>query len=444
MKKRRLSHIQFIALGFLIIVAVGTLLLMLPFSTREGRGADFISALFTAVSSSCVTGLILHDTATYWSLFGQIVIIALIQLGGLGFMTVTLFAVGLFKKQTGLRERALLAESINTESLGGMRRLVRIIITGTAIFELSGALLLSIRFIPLFGVAKGIYYSVFHSISAFCNAGFDLLGNYSGEYSSFTAFSDDILVNITLMLLIIIGGIGFLVWEDIITHRLKFKSYRLHTKIVLITSSVLIFGGALLLWIFEINGITKNMSVTEQILTSLFGSVTARTAGFNTIDIAAMSDSSKLFTSMLMFIGGSSGSTAGGVKTTAIAVIIIYLLAFVRGKEPNAFGRKLQDTALKKAITVISINLFLSLLGTILICSTNGIPLPDAMVEAFSAMGTVGMSTGITRDLNTFTVLFTAFLMFCGRVGSITFALALLEKKSVPPVSYPTENITIG
>ena len=444
MKKRQLSHIQFIALGFFIIIAIGTFLLTLPFSTRDGEGASFVSALFTAVSSSCVTGLILHDTATYWSLFGQIVIISLIQLGGLGFMTVTLFAVQLFKKQTGLRERALLAESINTESLGGMRRLVRIIITGTLIFELSGALLFSIRFIPKFGILKGIYFSVFHAVSAFCNAGFDLMGGYSGEYSSFTAFSNDILINVTIMLLIIIGGIGFLVWEDILTHRLHFKLYRLHTKIVLITSAILIFVGALLLWLFEINGICKDMPVKEQILTSLFGSVTARTAGFNTTDTAALTDSSKFLTSLLMFIGGSSGSTAGGIKTTSVAVILIYLFSFVRGKEPNCFGRKLVDISLKKAITVISINLLLALIGTFIICSTNNIPLTDSLFEACSAMGTVGMTTGITRDLNTVSVLFTAFLMYCGRVGSITFALALLEKRTVPPVSYPTESITIG
>lgn len=444
MKKRRLSHIQFIALGFFIIVAIGTFLLTLPFSTRDGEGASFVSALFTAVSSSCVTGLILHDTATYWSLFGQIVIISLIQLGGLGFMTVTLFAVQLFKKQTGLRERALLAESINTESLGGMRRLVRIIIIGTVIFELSGALLFSIRFIPKFGVLKGIYFSLFHSVSAFCNAGFDLMGGYSGEYSSFTAFSDDILINVTIMLLIIIGGIGFLVWDDILTHRLHFKHYRLHTKIVLLTTAILIFGGALALWLFETDGLCKGMPIKEQILTSLFGSVTARTAGFNTTDTAALTDSSKFFTSLLMFIGGSSGSTAGGVKTTAIAVILIYLFSFVRGKEPNCFGRKLQDTALKKAITVITINLLLALIGTFIISSTNNLPLSDSLFEAFSAMGTVGMTTGITRDLNTVSVLFAAFLMYCGRVGSITFALALLEKRTVPPVSYPTESITIG
>ncbi|MBE6807853.1 MAG: Trk family potassium uptake protein [Ruminococcaceae bacterium] len=444
MKKRRLSHIRFIALGFLIIVAAGTLLLMLPFSTCDGKGASFVSALFTAVSSSCVTGLVLHDTATYWTVFGQIVIISLIQLGGLGFMTVSLFAVQLFHKQTGLRERALLAESINTENLGGMRRLVRIIITGTIIFELSGALLFSIRFIPKFGFAKGIYFSIFHSISAFCNAGFDLMGGYSGEYSSFTAFSDDILVNTTIMLLIIIGGIGFLVWEDILKHRFHFKLYRLHTKIVLLTTVILIFGGALILWLFEINGINKDMPLKEQILTSLFGSVTARTAGFNTTDTALLSDSSKLFTSLLMFIGGSSGSTAGGVKTTTVAVILIYLASFVRGKEPNCFSRKLNDSALKKAVTVIAINLIFALVGTFVISSTNGIAVTDSLFEAFSAMGTVGMTTGITRDLNTLSVLLLAFLMYCGRVGSISFALALFEKRSVPPVSYPTENITIG
>lgn len=444
MKKRRLSHIQFIATGFLMIVAIGTVLLMLPFSTQDGEGAGFVSALFTAVSSSCVTGLILHDTATYWSLFGQIVIISLIQLGGLGFMTVALFTVQLFSKHTGLRGRALLAESINTESLGGMRRLVRIIIIGTAIVELSGALLFSIKFIPKFGILKGIYYSVFHAISAFCNAGFDLMGSYSGEYSSFTAFSDDILINTVIMLLIIIGGIGFLVWEDILKHHLHFKHYRLHTKIVLVTTAILIFGGALMLWIFEINGINQNMSIKEQILTSLFGSVTARTAGFNTTDTALLSDSSKLFTSLLMITGGSSGSTAGGIKTTSVAVIIIYLASFVRGKQPNCFGRRLDDVALKKAVTVIAINLLLSLTGTFIISATNNLPVIDSLFEAFSAMGTVGMTTGITRDLNLISTLFTAFLMFCGRVGSISFALALLEKRSVPPVSYPTENITIG
>lgn len=443
-KKKRLSHIQFIAVGFLVMIALGTLLLMLPFSTADGKGASPLSALFTATSASCVTGLVLHDTATYWSLFGQLVIISLIQIGGLGFMTVALFGMSLLGKRAGLRERALMAESINSENLGGFRRLVRIIIIGTLIFELTGAALLSIRFIPLFGAAKGIYYSVFLSVSAFCNAGFDLFGGYSGEYSSLTAFSDDILVNTVIMLLIIIGGIGFLVWEDILTHRHRIKLYRLHTKIVLFSTVILIFGSALLLWLFERNGLCREMGIKEQILTSLFGSVTARTAGFNTVDTAALSEPSSFLTILLMVVGGSSGSTAGGVKTTTVAVIFIYLLAHIRGKQPNCFGRKLDDEALKKAVTVITINVCLALFGSFVVCATNGVSMKDAMFEVFSAVGTVGMSTGITRDLNTLSKLLCALFMYCGRVGSISFALALLEKRSVPPVSYPTEHITIG
>ncbi len=442
--KKRLSHIQFIAAGFLIMITVGTLLLMLPIATRSGESAGPVSALFTATSASCVTGLVLHDTATYWSLFGQLVIISLIQLGGLGFMTVAMFAITLVGKRAGLRERALMAESINTESLSGFRRLARIIVTGTVIIELIGATLLSIRFIPLFGVGKGIYYSLFHAISAFCNAGFDLMGSYSGEFSSLVAFSDDILVNAVLISLIVIGGIGFLVWEDIIVNRHHVKKYRLHTKIVFTATAVLVLGGAVLIWLFEIDGVCKGMSVKEQILTSLFSSVTARTAGFNTVDTAALSDSSTFLTVFLMLIGGSSGSTAGGVKTTTIAVILIYLVSYVRGRQPNCFGRRLTDEALKKAVTVITINLIFSVVAGLIVCSTNNLPILDSMFETFSAVGTVGMTTGITRQLNTLSVLLCALLMYCGRVGSISFALALLEKRSVPPVSYPTEKITIG
>ena len=443
-KRRRLTHIRFIAVGYFIMIAIGTVLLMLPFATKSGESAGFISALFTAVSSSCVTGLVLHDTATFWSLFGQLVIITLIQIGGLGFMTIALFTTHLLKRRAGLRERALMAESINTESLGGMRRLTRIIILGTLIFELGGATILATRFIPLFGWIKGIYYSVFHAISAFCNAGFDLMGGYSGPYSSLTAFSDDIIINAVIMFLIIIGGIGFLVWEDIITHRHHIRRYRLHTKIVLTITAVLIFGGALLLWLFEIDGVCHGMSIKEQILTSLFGSVTARTAGFNTVDSALASDSSKFVTILLMFVGGSSGSTAGGVKTTTVAVIIINLFCYIRGNEAHIFGRKLPENALKKAVTVISISLAFAICGALFICVTDNVPIIDALYETFSAVNTVGVTVGITRDLNTISTLMLAFLMYFGRVGSISFALAILEKRSVLPISYPTENITIG
>lgn len=444
MKRKRLSHIQFIAVGFLIMIAIGTALLMLPFATKGEGSADFMSALFTATSASCVTGLVLQDTATYWSVFGQIVIISLIQIGGLGFMTVAMFAISLVSKRAGIRERVIMAESINTENFSGFRRLVKIIVFGTLLFEGIGAALLSIRFIRLFGVVRGIYYSVFHSVSAFCNAGFDLMGGYSGKFSSLVAFSDDVLVNTVIILLIIVGGIGFLVWEDILVNRHHFKKYRLHTKIVLTVSLILILGGALLLWLFERNGICEGMSIKEQILTSLFGSVTARTAGFNTTDSAALSDSSKLLNVLLMVVGGSSGSTAGGVKTTTIAVIFIYIISFIRGKEPNCFKRRLSDDALKKAVTVLGINLSLAITGSIIVCATNGVSMMDAMFEVFSAVGTVGMTTGITRELNTLSTVMCAFLMYCGRVGSVSFALAILEKRAVPPVSYPTEKITIG
>lgn len=444
MKKFKLSHIQVIALGFFLMITVGTILLMLPISTIGDTSADFLTSIFTATSASCVTGLVLQDTATYWSTFGQIVIITLIQFGGLGFMTIAMFFTHIIHKRAGLRERALMAESINTENLGGMKRIVRIILFGTLLFESLGAILLSTRFIKIFGFSKGIYYSIFHSISAFCNAGFDLMGSYSGEYSSFTAFSNDTTVNVVLCSLILIGGIGFLVWEDILNNGFKFKRYRLHTKIVLLMSFVLVFGGALFIWIFDRNGICKDMPIKEQILTSLFGAVTARTAGFNTVDTAAISDSSKLLTILLMFVGGNSGSTAGGVKTTSVAVLFIYLMASMRGTNPFCFGRKLQSDALKKAVTVISINLILALIGGFLIATSCNIPILDATFETVSAVSTVGMTTGITRDLNTVSALFTALLMYCGRVGSISFALALLEKRKYVPVSYPEEKITIG
>ena len=442
-KRKGLNHLQIIALGYFIIVFVGTFLLMLPFSTQSGESPSLLTAVFTSVSASCVTGLVAQNTATYWSTFGQIVILMLIQLGGLGYMTIATFFYRLVIHKRGLREKVMMAETINTTRLNNFSGLIKKIIFGTFLFEGAGAALLSISFIKRFGVAKGIYFAVFHSISAFCNAGFDLLGENT-PFVSLMDFSGDYIVILTISALIIIGSLGFLVWDDISVKRFSLKKLNLHSKIVLLVSGVLLIWGTVLFFIFEYNNLLKDMPFSEKLLNAFFASVSPRTAGFNSIDMATLSPSSVLLTLFLMFIGGSSGSTAGGVKTTSIVVILIYLFAFMRGEEPNAFGRKLQDTALKKAITVISINLLLALSGTFIICSTNNIPLTDSLFEAFSAMGTVGMTTGITRDLNTVSVLFTAFLMYCGRVGSITFALALLEKRTVPPVSYPTENITIG
>lgn len=445
MKHRKLSHIRVITLGYLIMIVIGTALLMLPAATRDGSSAGPVTALFTATSASCVTGLVLKDTATYWSLFGQLVIIALIQTGGLGFMTIAIFFFRLISKKASLRERAVMAESINTTQMGDFSRLVKKIITGTLIFEGSGGVLLSLHFIrqPGIGFFKGVYYGFFHSVSAFCNAGFDLMGG-SGEYSSFTSLYDNVFVNTVLMFLIVIGGIGFLVWDDITTCRFKFSKFSLHTKMVLSVTAALIFGGALLLYIFEHNNLGSNMSTGEEITAAFFGSVTARTAGFNTVDTGALTPASKLLTIILMFIGGSSGSTAGGVKTTTIAVIIIFLLAGISGRDNiHLFKRRIKEDALRKSVIIISINMLLALIGALVICASQGITVTDAMFETVSAISTVGMTTGITRDLNLLSRMVIIFLMYCGRVGSITFAVALFERRK-PPVSYPEEAVTVG
>lgn len=445
MKHHKLSHVRVITLGYFIMILLGTALLMLPCATRSGVGTGPVTALFTATSASCVTGLVLQDTATYWSLFGQLVIIALIQIGGLGFMTIAIFFFRIISKKASLRERAVMAESINTTHMGDFSRLVKKIITGTIVFESAGGILLALHFVrqPGFGFFKGVYYGFFHSISAFCNAGFDLMGD-SGKFSSFTTLSDNVLVNLVLITLIIVGGIGFLVWDDITACRFRFRKFSLHTKTVLTVTAVLIFAGALLLFVFEHNNTGRGKPLGEEIWVALFGSVTARTAGFNTVDTAALAPASKLITVILMFIGGSSGSTAGGVKTSTVAVIIIFLIAGMRGQDNiHFYKRRIREDALRKSVIIISINMLLLLFGATALCAAQGFDLTDALFETASAIGTVGMSTGITRDLNLFSKAVIIFLMYCGRVGSISFAVSLFERRK-PPVSYPEESITVG
>lgn len=324
LRPSRLSKVQIIALSFLGIILVGTLLLLLPIATREGQSTSLLDAAFTAVSATCVTGLIVHDTFSHWTLFGQLVILLMIQLGGLGLMAFSVTFSLLLRRKIGLKERGILQESVNTLQIGGIVKLVRQLLFGTLIFEGIGALLLAIRFAGDFGVGKGLYYGVFHSISAFCNGGFDLMG-VREPGSSMTYYAGDPLVNLTLIFLIMIGGIGFLVWDDLLKNKWHFRRYRLHTKIVLSMSAVLLFGGALMFFVLESDGILAGEPVGKQILVSLFQSATTRTAGFNTADTAALRDSSKLWMAMLMFTGGNPGSTAGGIKTTTLAVLLIYL-----------------------------------------------------------------------------------------------------------------------
>lgn len=438
------THARKIAIGFFIIIIVGTFLLTLPISGRSGEWTNPVDALFTATSATCVTGLAVFDTYQYWSVFGQIVIITLIQIGGLGFIT---FGVGFsifFKQRIGLARRNLIQESVSALKLAGVVKLVRKIIIGTAIFEGIGAVVLAIRFIPKMGFAIGIYNAVFHSISAFCNAGFDLMGRYE-EYSSLTAYSGDIVVNITIMLLIIIGGLGFIVWDDIWHNRLKFRKYSLHSKIVIISTTVLVFGGAILFGIFEHNNTMAGMNPVETVLASLFASVTTRTAGFNTIDLGAMTQSSKLLTDVLMFIGGSPGSTAGGIKTTSIVVMICYIGANLNGIQGvNILGRRISEEDVKKASVVMGINMGIAVVALIAITAVQPFNMDDLLLEVFSAIGTVGLSTGLTRQLTTFSKLVIIFLMYCGRIGSTTFATSFIGNKRRAPVQYPVEHINVG
>ena len=442
--KPRMSRTQVITLGFLIIISLGTLLLMLPISSQSGKSTPFLDAFFTATSASCVTGLVTVDTATHWSILGKCVILVMIQLGGLGFMTIATFFFIVINRRMGLRGRELLSESISSLELGGIMGLAKKIIAVTAFVELSGAALLSIRFCPQFGLLKGIFMGIFHSVSAFCNAGFDLLGGFE-KFGSFVPYANDALVNLTLYFLIIIGGLGFLVWDDMLEHGFRLKKYRLHSKIVLTATGFLLLLGAVILFFTERDAACSNMPIGERILTAIFGSVTARTAGFNTIDIAAMSDGGKLSTIILMFIGGSPGSTAGGIKTTTVFTLLIYGFSYIRHyRSFGVFGRRLEDGALDKAAAVFFTNLMLMLTATMLIVSIDKLPLVDTLFETSSAVATVGMTTGITRSLSTVSRIIIILLMFLGRVGSLSFGLALAEKRENAQLVDPVEKILIG
>ncbi len=441
---RRLSHVQIIIIGYLLMIAIGTGLLMIPAMSRQSGSIGFEKAFFTAVSTSCVTGLTLCDTWNTWTYMGQAVLLLLIQIGGLGFMTIATFFFALFGKKMGLYNRETMVESINTTKVGGIMKLAKVITLGTLSFEMIGAAFLAIRFIPEFGVGRGIWFSIFHSISAFCNAGFDLMG-IKEEYSSFVAYSGDWLVNITLMALITVGALGFIVWQDVARHRFRIRKYSLHTKAVLVMTLGLFVIGSVLFFFLEQEATGKDLPMDEKILTAMFSAVTPRTAGFNTVDTAALSESSRLLTIIYMLIGGSPGSTAGGVKTTTIFVVFVYMINLIRGRRrTTAFHRTISDDTLKKALVVLMYNISIGIIATMLICSIWGLPLFDILFESFSAIDTVGMTTGITRSLTGGSKYIIAFLMYLGRVGSVTFAVALIGKTGRAKVEYPEEQVTVG
>ncbi|MBP3604063.1 MAG: Trk family potassium uptake protein [Lachnospiraceae bacterium] len=442
----RLTYVRIIALGYLVVILAGTSLLMLPISTRAGEKTDFLTALFTATTSTCVTGLVVADTGSHWTSFGHVVILLMIQIGGLGFVTMGVMLAMALKKKITLRTRGLLQESMNGMNMGGIVRLVRYALKGTLIIEVTGAALLAICFVPVFGWGRGIWYGIFHSISAFCNAGIDLLGPHYGEYSSFVPFCDNIMINVVLMMLIILGGIGFFVWDDLKAKKFHVKKYALHTKMTLYMTFLLVIGGTVLFLIFENDNLLKEMNTADKILAAMFSSVTARTAGFNTIDTAGLTNASKLLTIVFMFVGGSPGSTAGGIKTVTALVLLSYVWSNLRAsKGVNIFNRRLDDDVIRKASNVVVISMLLAVTSWILICFIQPeLSVIDVMFEIFSAIGTVGMSTGLTRELSVGSRIVIILLMYCGRIGSMSFALSFTERKKVAPVQLPTEKIMIG
>ncbi len=441
-----MAPMKLIVSGYCLIILLGTLLLALPGATKGPGATSVTDCFFTATSATCVTGLIRFDTATHWTLFGQLVILSLIQIGGVGFMTIAIVILAFTKRKITLSQRSIMQNSISAPQIGGIVRMSKFIALGTLCIEGIGAVLLSFDFIPRFGWGKGIYYSVFHSVSAFCNAGFDLMGSETGEFSSLTGFAGNWYVNLVICLLIFIGGLGFFVWHDLKSKRFRFRKLNLQSKMVLCISVGLVFFGALAIFVLENNHtMLFGMPLQEKALAGLFQSVSARTAGFNTVDLAAMTDAGKMVMICLMLIGGSTGSTAGGIKTTTFWILCVSIFAtFRRKKNIEAFGRRMDEGITRTASCVFMTYLLLVVSAAVVISAVEGLPMITALFETGSAMATVGLSFGVTPALGMFSKLLIAFLMICGRVGSITMLLAFSSEKKIISSSYPLEKIQVG
>ncbi len=436
----RLTTFQIIAFGFAAVILTGTLLLCLPISSNAQRATDFLTALFTAASAVCVTGLILVDTATHWSLFGQFVILMLIQIGGMGVATIMIMAVMAAGGKIDLRQRNLMRYSVSSEQIGGIVKLTCFIVKFVFLMELVGALALSFVFVPEFGVGKGIWYACFHSISAFCNAGFDLMG-IKEKFSSLTSYAGNPIVNITIIVLIVSGGLGFLTWNDMLRNHFHFQRFKLQTKIILFASLFLLVVPAALFYFIEYG----YGSGGERIWMSIFQSATTRTAGFNTADLLKLSDNGILVMIILMLIGGSPGSTAGGMKTTTAVVLMGWLWAALkRERYPQCFHRRIAQEAINNAIAIFMLYMILFLGGAMLIAQLDHVPLLAAMFETASAVGTVGLTMGITPSLCTISHIVLILLMFIGRVGGLTLAYAAKTRLETYTASLPTENVIVG
>ena len=437
--KIHFSTTQTIFGSFLLTILLGALLLSLPIASNANESTDLLSCLFTATSSMCVTGLIVVDTATHWSFFGQLVIIILIQIGGLGVILMASIISLFLGQKINFIQRATLQEALSVQRVGGIIKLTKFILKGVLIFELGGAVLLFISFIKDFDILTAVWYSIFHSISAFCNAGFDLMG-VKTPFSSLTYYQSNVLVNVVIMLLIVIGGLGFTVWNNIYRDKTNFRKWTLQTKLVVITTIILIVLPAIYFYYFEFN----NVNGTSRVLQSLFQSVTTRTAGFNTADFSKMTDVGEALSIILMLIGGSPGSTAGGMKTTTFIVLIVSTIAiFKKENEAHIFNRRVEIQVVKNAITIFMMYLYLFVICGFIICKIENTTLMETFFEVASAIGTVGLSHGITAGLTNISKVILMFLMFFGRVGGLTFIYSImptLDKKS----GYIKEDVTVG
>ena len=437
--KIRLTTSQSIILGFFSMILLGTFLLMLPFSSRAGAVTPFSDALFTATSAVCVTGLVVYDTAVYWSVFGQTVIIILIQIGGMGVITVAASFALISGRRISLMQRSTMQEAISAPKVGGIVRLTSFIIRISLLIELLGAVAMAPVFCRDFG-PKGLWMALFHSISAFCNAGFDLMGT-SMPFSSLTGYTADPVINVIVMLLVVIGGIGFLTWDDIRAHKLHVHQYRMQSKVILCTTAVLLLFPALYFFFFEF----PSLAPGERVLASLFQSVTTRTAGFNTADLTALSEPGRYIMIALMLIGGSPGSTAGGMKTTTIAVLFASAIStFFRKEYAHFFGRRIDDGVIKNAATILLMYLSLFFFGGLAISIIEGAPMLDCLFETASAVGTVGLTLGLTSHLGLVSRGILIVLMFFGRVGGLTLIFAALSGTAKNVSKYPQEKITVG
>ena len=438
--RKRLSSFRIIIFGFMGVILLGALLLMLPISVKDGHGATFENTLFTSTSAVCVTGLVVKDTASYWSGFGQVVILLLIQIGGLGVITVAAFIAMISGRKISLLQRSMLQDSISANQIGGLVKMTRFIFKVALISEAIGALLMMPTFCSKYGLS-GIWDAVFHSISAFCNAGFDIMGERTGHFSSLTSFASNPGIVIPICLMIITGGIGFLTWEDIAENKFRFRRYRMQSKVVLVMTGVLIIVPTLLLFVYEYTG----NSLTDRFLLSLFQAVTPRTAGFNTASLSSLSGAGTMLMIALMLIGGSPGSTAGGMKTTTLAVLAANAFSvFRRKKSVQLFGRRVDDSMVRHAATLFVMYLTLPAICAAVISIVEKIPVGICLFETASAIGTVGLSKGITPDLGLLSHSILIVLMFFGRVGGLTLIYAAVNVNSSEVSHRPVEKINVG